>query len=226
MKKILFKQFLETAEKLSHENSAVSQKITTSLDLIFIDEKDSRGSVCFANSPELRNEFKEAFTKTDLFNYCYAVLFSSRYRGNPQELLEMNYSSSALETDRVKFWNLVQLGKELCKSHKLENNINIPFPFDGDGIVKEIHFLNSVPVKGNFKNEKSGRIYLNGNQYFDNVPQAVWNLRIGNYRPAQKWLEDHKGSELTAEDVIYYQKTIASLAETDKIAKIIDSIFS
>jgi hypothetical protein len=41
MKKILFKQFLEIAEKLSHENSAVSQKISASLDLIFIDEKES-----------------------------------------------------------------------------------------------------------------------------------------------------------------------------------------
>jgi hypothetical protein len=38
-----------------------------------------------------------------------------------------------------------------------------------------------------------GKVWINGERWFENVPEAVWNFRIGGYQPAQKWLKDRAG---------------------------------
>ncbi len=65
----------------------------------------------------------------------------------------------------------------------------------------------------------SGRVYINPDQYFDNVPQLAWEFHIGGYQPAQKWLKDRKGRAVSFDDVVHYQKIIKILTETDRIMK-------
>jgi len=65
-------------------------------------------------------------------------------------------------------------------------------------------------------------VFINKKQYFDNVPEIAWNFYIGSYRPAQKWLKDRKGRELSVDDIYHYQKIIVALTETDRIMKEID----
>ena len=69
-----------------------------------------------------------------------------------------------------------------------------------------------------------GTVYINETQYFKNVPEIEWNFCIGGYQPAQKWLKDRKGRELSYEDILHYQKMIVALSETDRIMKEIDKI--
>ena len=69
-----------------------------------------------------------------------------------------------------------------------------------------------------------GNVYINETQYFGNVPEVAWNFYIGGYQPAQKWLKDRKGRELSFEDILHYQKIIVALTETDRIMKEIDEI--
>ena len=105
------------------------------------------------------------------------------------------------------------------------------------GKLREIHlfinpiiekYLTSFPISGSnevvkLKYEK-GNTWINDTQYFENVPQAVWNFYIGGYQPAQKWLKDRKGRALSFDDIMYYQKIIVALTETDRIMKEIDKI--
>jgi len=51
---------------------------------------------------------------------------------------------------------------------------------------------------------KDGKVYINKIQYFDNVPEVVWNFYIGGYQPAQKWLKNRK---LEFDDIAHYQKS-------------------
>ena len=67
-----------------------------------------------------------------------------------------------------------------------------------------------------------GRVHINPDQYFDNVPLVAWEFHIGGYQPAQKWLKDRKGRALSFEDVIHYQKIIKILTETDRIMREIE----
>ena len=67
--------------------------------------------------------------------------------------------------------------------------------------------------------EDLGRVHINPDQYFDNVPQIAWEFHIGGYQPAQKWLKDRKGRALSFDDVMHYQRIIKILTETDRIMK-------
>jgi type I restriction-modification system DNA methylase subunit len=64
-----------------------------------------------------------------------------------------------------------------------------------------------------------GRVHINPDQYFDNVPALAWEFHIGGYQPAQKWLKDRRGRALSFDDVLHYQKIIKILTETDRIMK-------
>ncbi|MBP6145992.1 MAG: hypothetical protein KA463_02225 [Flavobacterium sp.] len=75
------------------------------------------------------------------------------------------------------------------------------------------------PKEGNL-----GNVFINETQYFSNVPELAWNFYIGGYQPAQKWLKDRKGRELSYEDILHYQKMIVALFETDRIMREIDRV--
>lgn len=54
----------------------------------------------------------------------------------------------------------------------------------------------------------------------------TWELSVGGYFPAQKWLKDRKGSELSFNEIIDYQRVIVALAETVRIMGDIDDVMS
>ena len=64
---------------------------------------------------------------------------------------------------------------------------------------------------------KKGKVRINSTQYFESVPLIVWEFYIGGYQPAQKWLKDRKGRNLSFDDVTHYQKIIVALHETKNI---------
>jgi hypothetical protein len=69
---------------------------------------------------------------------------------------------------------------------------------------------------------KDGRVYINDEQYWDGVPETVWNLYIGGYQPCQKYLKDRKGHKLTNAEMENYEQMLVSLNETIKVMASID----
>jgi hypothetical protein len=72
---------------------------------------------------------------------------------------------------------------------------------------------------------KPGRVRLNATEYFDNVPPEAWNFRVGGYLPAQKWLDDRVGRNLTEDDITHYRRVIAALRETAALLTAADYAF-
>ncbi|MBQ9297263.1 MAG: hypothetical protein IJ204_08745 [Paludibacteraceae bacterium] len=68
-----------------------------------------------------------------------------------------------------------------------------------------------------------GIVRINATQYFANVPREAWDMYIGGYQPAQKWLKDRKGRTLSYEDITHYRCIIAILVETARLMREIDS---
>jgi hypothetical protein len=131
--------------------------------------------------------------------------------------------------DQATFWQLVKLGSELRQIHLLESSIVekyiTGYPEDGNNVVTKTRYeINPNPDRVLNPVWVVGKVYINENQYFDNVPQVAWNFYIGGYQPAQKWLKDRKNRELSYEDILHYQKIIVALSETDRIMKEIDEI--
>jgi predicted helicase len=149
------------------------------------------------------------------FGYVYAVLYSPDYREKYKEFLKIDFPRVPYPKDKKTFEQLAKFGKELRELHLMEspklNNLITLFNVEGTDIVEKIEY-------------KNGSVYINDTQCFGNVPEVAWNFYIGGYQPAQKWLKNRKGRELTSDDIEHYQKIIVALIETDKIQKEIDRV--
>ena len=151
-------------------------------------------------------------TAKDVFDYVYAVLHSPGYRERYEEFLKINFPRVPYPRDRKQFRKLVSLGGRLVKVHLLESSkLVTTYPVSGsDRIERFLH--------------KDERVFINSEQYFGNVSEAVWNFHVGGYQPARRWLRDRKGRELANEEIERYQKIIAAIHETDRIMNEIDKL--
>ena len=151
----------------------------------------------------------------NIFDYIYATLHSPNYREKYKEFLKIDFPRVPYPKDKQSFKKFVSLGTELRELHLLEspkvNKFITTYPESGDDIVEKVRYEN-------------GKTFINTKQYFGKVPDIAWNFYIGGYQPAQKWLKDRKGRNLTNEDIEHYQKMIVALTETDRIMKEIDKI--
>jgi hypothetical protein len=68
---------------------------------------------------------------------------------------------------------------------------------------------------------EASKVFINKAQYFEGVTLLAWEFYIGGYQPAQKWLKDRKGRQLSFEDVKHYQRIIKILSETHRIMQTI-----
>jgi uncharacterized protein with von Willebrand factor type A (vWA) domain len=99
------------------------------------------------------------------------------------------------------------------ESPELDNLIT-EFKGAGDNIVVAIG-------KNSYKD---GKLSINKTQYFEGIPEEVYNFYIGGYQICQKWLKDRKGRELTEEEIEHYQKIVVALNETIRIMEEIDAV--
>jgi len=147
----------------------------------------------------------------DLIDYIYGALHSPSYRGKFQEFLKIDFPRIPIPT-QSEFERLVPLGRELRELHLMQSPVideyETTFPVPGDCIVEKITYTD-------------GKVWINKTQYFGNVPELAWNFYIGGYQPAQKWLKDRKGRQLSDADLVHYQRIIKILLETDRVMKTI-----
>ena len=162
---------------------------------------------------QIEQSLGEPIEPQELFDYIYAVLHSPNYRERYKEFLKIDFPRIPYPKDANEYHRLAQLGAELRKLHLMENIPNstgVSFPKTG-----------TLQVDGS--RWEQNRVYINSEQYFENVPESAWNFYIGGYQPAQKWLKDRKGMTLDFNDVKHYQSIIYVLQQTDRIMQKIDA---
>jgi predicted helicase len=69
-----------------------------------------------------------------------------------------------------------------------------------------------------------GKVFVNDDFCFYDVPLAAWEFFIGGYQPAQKWLKDRKGCILKGGDLAHYRKIVLALTRTARIMGEIDGV--
>ncbi len=160
---------------------------------------------------------KKAFGPEDVFHYIYAVLHSPAYRHRYGEFLKIDFPRLPLTSNIGLFRDLRALGRELVALHLTKDKrIVTTYPVDGSHAVEQAKY--TAP-----KGDQPGRVWVNKTQYFEGVPQEVWDLHIGGYRVCQKWLKDRKGRTLDFDDIQHYQNIVAALDRTIEIMDEIDS---
>ena len=172
-----------------------------------------------------------------MFDYIYGVLHSPKYREQYRDFLKVDFPRVPYPANPAAFQHLAAYGhrlRELHLMHDVPMEVRSPgrtqeeqvvahgaawrphlldttFPVEGDGLVEQVRWEND-------------RVYINGTQYFDHVPQTAWSFYIGGYQPAQKWLKDRKGRTLSFDDLTHYAHIIHILLKTDRLMQEIDHL--
>jgi len=173
-------------------------------------------------NPELIKKLIETYnteiTPEQIFYYIYAVLYSNIYREKYAEFLKIDFPKIPFTYNYDLFIKMGALGKELVKLHllsskKLSNPIS-KFRGKGSGTVEKVKY-----------NEQEKRIYINNDNYFDNVEKVVWEYQIGRYQVCNKWLKDRKGRVLSLAETEQYCKIVTAIAKTLEIQQEIDTLY-
>ncbi|MBE6192370.1 MAG: DNA methyltransferase [Rikenellaceae bacterium] len=179
------------------------------LNMEIVGEIADRIGLTFEAEP---NDNEGAFSPIDLLDYIYGVLHSPSYREQFKEFLKVDFPRIPYPTDANEFRRVSEIGGELREVHLMEVKppIQTQFNVSGSNVVEATKITDGDSAD-------VCKVWINAEQYFDNVPRVAWEFYIGGYQPAQKWLKDRKGMTLEWDDVIHYQRIIAALCKTHEL---------
>lgn len=154
-------------------------------------------------------DLRKTFGPEDVFGYVYALLHSSTFRADFGVQLKTGFPRVPLAPGRTSFAKLSRLGMELVNLHTLHTTTTeaAPYPEFGDDFVRKIDF---IPLTSD---TDIGRININENQYFGNVPLAVWRHQIGRYQVCHQWLKERLGRKLSYDEIVAFGRTVGALSE-------------
>lgn len=166
-------------------------------------------------------ELGEGYPAIVLLDYIYAVLHSTRYRRTYHECLQDGFPTIPYPSSAAYFFQMAKMGEEIRRLHLLKRIT------DDDFITTYSIRLpknNNLCEKRQFveTGEGVGRVYINDQQYFGQVPTVAWNMVVAGYQPLDRWLKDRKGKQLTNEEIDHYQRMVVALKRQDDVVKEID----
>ena len=196
------------------EEGTLDQAIRVNFDpKLFAQIRKAAGLTAPLTSPDGTDAFRIASgedrpDEVKVFDYIYGVLHCPTYRRTYAEFLKVDFPRIPFPASPERFRAISGAGETLRRLHLMEDAaIGVtPYLFRGEGdsvVDKPRHELD--------------RVWINADQYFENVPAIAWDFLIGGYQPAQKWLKDRRGRALSYDDIRHYQRIIKILAETDRI---------
>ncbi len=166
----------------------------------------------------LLDTYKNQPSSEEIFYYIYAILYSNIYRKKYEEFLKIDFPRIPFTKNYDLFREVGKFGKRLVDLHLLKSTeLDSPlckFQGQGDNRVEKIKY-----------EETEKRIYFNEKQYFEVIPQDIWQYQIGSYQVCRKWLKDRKARCLSLEDIKHYCKMITALQKTIEIQKEINDIY-
>lgn len=171
------------------------------------------GSVTSNLEPTARKKLVGKIGKVDdlqILDYVYGVLYSPTYREKFKAFLKSDFARIPVPVDRLEFDRVADFGAKLRELHLLTDPELVDyatlFPEYGTGEVDR-HLFDGT------------KVWINDKQYFEGVPESVWDFYIGGYQPAQKWLKDRKGRILSSDEIDHYQQTLEAIRRTDDLMK-------
>lgn len=172
--------------------------------------------------PEFLSAIQKAFGKElspkEIFYYIYGVLYSNIYRKKYEEFLQIDFPRIPFTPYYQLFQEVSKLGKQLVELHLLKSPLlsqpEAKYPISGTDKVERREY-----------EEKTSRVFINSQQYFEGVPKEVWEYRIGSYQILDKWLKDRRGRSLSPNDMEHYLKVITAIKHTITLQQQIDELY-
>jgi len=181
---------------------------------LYHDDGSREANLDAATLRRLTMNVSAAVEPEDVFDYVYGVLHSPAYRATYETFLKNDFPRVPVPRDNNEWDMVIGFGRRLRELHLMDTSAAIEvattYAVVGSDVVENVRF-------------HAGRVWINDDQYFGAVPEVAWNLPVGGYLPARRWLKDRKGNMLDSNDIEHYQRIIAVLAKTDEIMREIDA---
>ncbi len=133
-----------------------------------------------------RQKDKTDETAKDPYIYFYEDFLKTDFPRIPfTDSYDIFQSMSGLGWELIRA-HLQKVKTELDKSYKGLGD----FAVQGDNLVEKVRY-----------DENRQRLYINGEQYFGDVPDEVYRFYIGGYQVMSKYLKDRKGRALTLDEI-------------------------
>jgi len=153
-----------------------------------------------------------------IFYYIYAILYSETYRQRYAEFLKTDFPRVPFTKNHNVFQQMAALGQHLADLHLMKSPaLDTPiakFQGSGDNHIDKIRY-----------DKKNHRVYVNKDQYFEEVAEDIYQYRIGGYQVCHKWLKDRKGRTLSLNDVKHYCRIATVIEKTIEIQNKIGVIY-
>jgi predicted helicase len=172
----------------------------------------------------IKNKYDNQFTPEQILGYIYAILYSETYRKKYAEFLKIDYPKILLTNDIQLFLKISKFGNELIQTHLLNE---IPqgneykelglYKGSGDNLVAKPEYKN-IKIENGYR----GTLYINKNQYFDNIPAYIYDFHFGGYQILEKYLKDRKNKILTFDEIENIENVVKIIAFTIKQMKQIE----
>jgi len=170
------------------------------------------------------SKYKKHFDSEQILGYIYAILHSQTYRTKYAEFLKSDFPRIPFTDSEIIFEKVSNLGFELIERHLMKKQFAFKelaelgnYPVAGDNIVIKPEF--KITKEENITKQ---RLYINKTQYFETVPENVYNFHIGGYQVLDKYLKDRKGRSI-AKDLDHITDIIKTLYFTIEQMKKIDN---
>ena len=98
----------------------------------------------------------------------------------------------------------------MLKSHELDTPI-ARFQGKGDNTVEKPNY-----------DDKTGRVYVNKEQYFEGISPEIYSYQVGGYQVCDKWLKDRKKRILSLDEIQTYCRIATSIQKTIEVQVLID----
>ena len=157
----------------------------------------------------LTQNLQEKPTAEEIFDYCYGILYDTKYREKYNEFLKRDYPRVPIIENKEIFDKYVQAGSYLRKLHLMETNV-----LKDLSIESSDNNLSIEQVK--YMDEK---LYINKNTAIIGLTDEIFNYYIGGYQVIDKWLKSHKGETLNYENFNHIKKIAGIIEETINIQK-------
>lgn len=182
-------------------------------------ERIERQTGLHIQQPTQEEREEGGFLPLDVLDYIYAMLHSHHYRNTFHDCLQDDFPRIPYPTSAEQFMAMAALGERMRRLHLLEMEADEgerpPFRGDGDRVVSTRRFEDT--------GQGRGRVWINDQQCFENLPAVAWNTYVAGYQPLSRWLQDREGRRLSDEEIGHYQLMAAALTRQDNLTKEIDA---
>lgn len=200
---------MSAGTSLFDNNSLVSDNVRNTFEQLFESEWSDIGALIFGK-----------YVAGDYIfgSYCYGIFHSHTYREKFFGYLSTGFPRIPMPTDKAVAAKIITIGDRLIRLH-LGETVPVSSAINRSG-------PNSICIAGvEFRTDSIAILDSSSTApiVFSPIDRRVWDMEVGGYQVAQKWLKDRRGMNFTEELQNEYLRVVETLTETLEIMDEIDS---